>query len=228
VERTPSREQEAAHQSLQQDRINRRLKEKRQKAASESKERVPPPPASSPSTDTLAGCFATLGIPVDATDEQIKTAYRDLAMVWHPDRFGDSDTRLKKKAEEQFKTINAAYTSIQKRNPESSIIPSEEISIQKEVQSTNVAMIEIAGRVVPLSLQIRSGLLNREETRRAVNQVLTAQQDVVSRLQRLIGRFEREMPSQSRSELETGLDTMKKLGVELTEVAVNAGIIPTR
>jgi curved DNA-binding protein CbpA len=53
---------------------------------------------------------------VDATDDQIKTAYRDLAMVWHPDRFGDSDTRRKKKAEEQFKAISAAYTYLQEHN----------------------------------------------------------------------------------------------------------------
>lgn len=116
---TTPKEQRATdedREQRQQDRINRRLKEERQKAASQNRERDSAPPISPPSTNTLAGHFATLGIPVDATDEQIKTAYRDLAMVWHPDRFGDSDTRLKQKAEEQFKTIQAAYTYLQEHN----------------------------------------------------------------------------------------------------------------
>ncbi|RYD85369.1 MAG: J domain-containing protein [Verrucomicrobiaceae bacterium] len=49
--------------------------------------------------------FATLGVPRDATDDQIKSAFRKLAMQYHPDRNpGD------KAAEEKFKEINAANT----------------------------------------------------------------------------------------------------------------------
>lgn len=45
-----------------------------------------------------------LGVAVDASEEDIKKAYRKLAMEWHPDRHGGS-----KEAEEKFKEINAAY-----------------------------------------------------------------------------------------------------------------------
>jgi len=129
-ERASSREEEE-RQQRQQERINRRLNEERQRAA-RPKEQEVPSGAPSPSSDTLAEHFATLGIPVDATDEQIKTAYRDLAMVWHPDRFGDGDTRLKKKAEEQFKTIHAAYTYLQEYNPRPPIVSDiEKMSLQK-------------------------------------------------------------------------------------------------
>ena len=43
-----------------------------------------------------------------ASSQEIKQAYRDLARVWHPDRFAHS-TRLQDKASERLKKINAAY-----------------------------------------------------------------------------------------------------------------------
>jgi DnaJ-class molecular chaperone len=55
--------------------------------------------------------FAVLGVERTATPEQIKTAYRKLAMTWHPDRNpGD------KAAEAKFKEINAAYEKL--KNPD--------------------------------------------------------------------------------------------------------------
>jgi hypothetical protein len=107
---TPPRLAEEEREQRQQERINRRLNEERQRAA-RPKEQEVPSGAPSPSSDTLAEHFATLGIPVDATDEQIKTAYRKLAMQFHPDRNAD-----KLEAEETFKRVQAAYTCLQKRS----------------------------------------------------------------------------------------------------------------
>jgi uncharacterized protein YecT (DUF1311 family) len=56
----------------------------------------------------LAAC-SVLEVSENATLAEIRTAYRDLAKVWHPDRFGSNDDRLRKKAENRLKTINAAY-----------------------------------------------------------------------------------------------------------------------
>lgn len=64
--------------------------------------------------DSLAKHRVTLGVGDDATDEEIKQAYRDLAKVWHPDRFSESDERLRRKAEEQFKVIQNAYEQLQR------------------------------------------------------------------------------------------------------------------
>jgi len=52
----------------------------------------------------MADFYATLGVARDAADDDIKKAYRKLAMQWHPDRNGGS-----KDAEEKFKTITEAY-----------------------------------------------------------------------------------------------------------------------
>ena len=49
-----------------------------------------------------------LGLRNDATQEEVKAAFRDMVKVWHPDRFG-SDPRLREKAEQKLKDINDAY-----------------------------------------------------------------------------------------------------------------------
>jgi len=48
--------------------------------------------------------YQILGVPRNATQEEIKKAYHKLAMQWHPDR-----NRGSKEAEEKFKEINEAY-----------------------------------------------------------------------------------------------------------------------
>jgi DnaJ-class molecular chaperone len=58
----------------------------------------------------MTDSFAVLGVERTATPEQIKAAYRKLAMTYHPDRNpGD------KAAEAKFKEINAAYEDL--KNP---------------------------------------------------------------------------------------------------------------
>jgi len=56
-------------------------------------------------------CFGMLGLKPGASQEELSQAYRDLANVWHPDRFV-GNPRLQKKAEEKIKEINAAYEYI--------------------------------------------------------------------------------------------------------------------
>ena len=52
----------------------------------------------------MADFYSLLGVARDAGDDQIKQAYRKLAMRYHPDRNGGS-----KEAEERFKEITEAY-----------------------------------------------------------------------------------------------------------------------
>ena len=58
--------------------------------------------------------YSILGISKDATDEEIKNAYRNLARKYHPDNYAD-DNPLKSLAEEKMQEINAAYDEIQKQ-----------------------------------------------------------------------------------------------------------------
>src|SRR5574341_321181 len=49
-------------------------------------------------------------VPPDATPEQIKTAYRILVQLHHPDRLQQSNPGVRQYAEERLKRINEAYT----------------------------------------------------------------------------------------------------------------------
>ncbi len=57
--------------------------------------------------------YKTLGVSRDASDDEIKKAYRALAKKYHPDNY--RDTQLSDLAEEKMKEINEAYDIIQKQ-----------------------------------------------------------------------------------------------------------------
>jgi hypothetical protein len=52
--------------------------------------------------------YGVLGLAPGATPDEVKTAYRDLVKVWHPDRFSDNE-RLREKAQRQLQLYNEAY-----------------------------------------------------------------------------------------------------------------------
>jgi curved DNA-binding protein CbpA len=59
----------------------------------------------------LREAFQMLELDRNASIEEAKQAYKDLANIWHPDRFSNNP-RLKQKAEEKLKRINAAYETV--------------------------------------------------------------------------------------------------------------------
>ena len=54
--------------------------------------------------------YEILGISKNASDDEIKKAYKKLALKWHPDRQGGKSDKEKKEAEEKFKDIGFAYS----------------------------------------------------------------------------------------------------------------------
>ena len=62
--------------------------------------------------------YSVLGVARDATDDEIKKAYRTLAKKYHPDNYAGSD--LAELAEEKMKEVNEAYDEIQKMRQQGS------------------------------------------------------------------------------------------------------------
>ena len=57
--------------------------------------------------------YKVLGVSPDATDDEIKKAYRKLCMKYHPD--ANIDNPNKAEAEEKFKEVQQAYETIMKK-----------------------------------------------------------------------------------------------------------------
>lgn len=66
------------------------------------------------SKDDLKAAYKVLGISPDATDEEVKKAYRAMALKHHPDRVASLGEDVKKEAERKFQEINAAKDRIYK------------------------------------------------------------------------------------------------------------------
>jgi len=58
--------------------------------------------------DDLEACYRALDLAPGASAEDVKTAWRDLVKIWHPDRFA-GDPRLQQRCQEKIKQINKAY-----------------------------------------------------------------------------------------------------------------------
>ena len=59
--------------------------------------------------------YAVLGISPSATDDEVKSAYRRMAMKNHPDKVATLGPDVQKAAEEKFRQIQQAYETIKKQ-----------------------------------------------------------------------------------------------------------------
>jgi DnaJ domain len=77
----------------------------------------------------LERAYEVLGVKPGVSDRELKAAHRDLAKVWHPDRFVH-DPRLQEKAQEKLKEINEAYEQLISRHKTRSTPPPPRTSRQ--------------------------------------------------------------------------------------------------
>lgn len=64
---------------------------------------------------TNTSLYTILEVSPDATDEEIKKAYRKMAIKYHPDKVGHLGDDFQNAAKEKFQKLNAAYEEIKKR-----------------------------------------------------------------------------------------------------------------
>ena len=56
--------------------------------------------------------YEVLEVPKNATSDEIKKAYRKMAIKYHPDKVATLGEDVQKAAEEKFKAISQAYEAI--------------------------------------------------------------------------------------------------------------------
>ena len=64
--------------------------------------------------DDLESAYKVLGLTPDATDDELRRAYRRLALEHHPDRVAALGDDVRRAAEKKFQEINAAKERIWK------------------------------------------------------------------------------------------------------------------
>jgi DnaJ like chaperone protein len=66
--------------------------------------------------DSSDSDYKILDVSSSATEEEVKKAYRKLALRFHPDRLQGLSDSEKKAAEEKFLRVQSAYEGIKKKN----------------------------------------------------------------------------------------------------------------
>lgn len=89
----------------------------------------------------LDRAYEVLGVKPGVSDRELKAAHRDLAKVWHPDRFGH-DPRLQEKAQEKLKEINEAYEQLLSRHKRR-VTPPPPTQSRPRAQAHDVASVPV-------------------------------------------------------------------------------------
>lgn len=62
--------------------------------------------------ETMEHWYSVLGVSYDATDAEVKKAYRKMAMECHPDHMDNTNEELCEQANKRFCEVNEAYEAV--------------------------------------------------------------------------------------------------------------------
>lgn len=117
--------------------------------------------------------YEVLGVKENASKDEIKRSYRELAKKYHPDQYGANP--LKDLAEDKMRELNEAYDYLMKNTPESSSFSSQESyrggnsnyqSIRVDIQRGNFAAAEsklMSMNVRDAEWHYLSGIINQSK-----------------------------------------------------------------
>jgi curved DNA-binding protein CbpA len=97
-------------------------------------------------TREIKRAYRILGLPAGASEGDVKAAYRDLAQVWHPDRFSHSE-RLQEKAQKNLKRINEAFQVLKDYDPP------QDAAQESALSSTMSAVLDLGDMLQTRSIQ---------------------------------------------------------------------------
>jgi uncharacterized protein YjbI with pentapeptide repeats len=86
--------------------------------------------------DDLAHWYRTLELEPGASLEEVNQAYKDLAVVWHPDRLPQDSARLQEKAQAKLKEINNARDRLREYQADKSTQTNHNGSTRSQSAST--------------------------------------------------------------------------------------------
>jgi GUN4-like/DnaJ domain len=102
--------------------------------------------------------YQVLEIAAGASQADIKQAYRNLAKVWHPDRFA-GDPILQKQAQEKLIQINAAYEVLKSDLPQTNIEIDRDKSTETLLQYDRLEQLLKLGNLKDADLETKRLLL---------------------------------------------------------------------
>ena len=104
--------------------------------------------------------YEELGLQPGATPAQVRQAHRDMANVWHPDRFAH-DPRLQEKAQEKLKAVNDAYSRLSalSLNPTPPLAPRSEQATMPVTPPFTPTRLVAAPKAHPLWFRLGSVVL---------------------------------------------------------------------
>ena len=109
--------------------------------------------------------YQVLGISRNATEEEIKRAYRDLARKYHPDNYQDNP--LADLAQEKMKEINEAYDFLMKKNGQSSESYNYQYGSGQAYQNASSEFASVRNAINANNLQLAEQLLSGASVRNA-------------------------------------------------------------